>query len=50
MAPGPGRIVEGIGIDLPRPRRGQLLGERRFHAYEDLVRDRLRRAWHHDAA
>lgn len=50
MAPSPGRIVESIDIDLPRPRRERLFGERRFHEYEDLVRDRLRHAWHAEAA
>ena len=50
MAPNPGRIVETIEVDLPRPRDQRLFGERRFHAYEDLIRDRLRRAWHGDAA
>ncbi|MFC4030106.1 ABC transporter ATP-binding protein [Streptomyces polygonati] len=50
MAPNPGRVVESIEVDLPRPRGQDLFGERRFHAYEDLVRDRLRRAWHGDAA
>ncbi|MGW3289206.1 ABC transporter ATP-binding protein [Streptomyces sp. NPDC001002] len=50
MAPGPGRIVESIDVDLPRPRGERLFGERRFHEYEDLVRERLRRAWHSEAA
>ncbi|MET8981164.1 ABC transporter ATP-binding protein [Streptomyces sp. NPDC004539] len=50
MAPRPGRIVDTIEIDLPRPRNERLFRERRFHAYEDLVRDRLRRAWHGAAA
>jgi NitT/TauT family transport system ATP-binding protein len=50
MARGPGRIVESVGIDLPRPRDERLMREHRFHAYEDLVRDRLRRAWHSEAA
>ncbi|MFD4559033.1 ABC transporter ATP-binding protein [Streptomyces sp. NPDC058469] len=50
MAPNPGRIVESIDIDLPRPRGERLFGERRFHEYEDLVRERLRRAWHSEAA
>lgn len=50
MAPSPGRIVESIDIDLPRPRGERLFGERRFHEYEDLVRERLRRAWHSEAA
>ncbi|WP_234443018.1 ABC transporter ATP-binding protein [Streptomyces cellulosae] len=50
MAPGPGRIVDTIDVDLPRPRGERLFGERRFHEYEDLVRDRLRRAWRSEAA
>jgi NitT/TauT family transport system ATP-binding protein len=48
MARAPGRIVDAVQIDLPRPRGEHLLAEHRFHAYEDLVRDRLRRAWHDD--
>ncbi|MEV6508111.1 ABC transporter ATP-binding protein [Streptomyces sp. NPDC051642] len=50
MAPNPGRIVESIDVDLPRPRGERLFGERRFHEYEDLVRERLRRAWQSEAA
>ncbi len=50
MAPGPGRVVDTIDVDLPRPRGERLFGERRFHQYEDLVRDRLRRAWRSEAA
>lgn len=50
MARNPGRIVETVELDLPRPRGERLFGERRFQAYEALVRDRLRRAWHSDAA
>ncbi|GCB49645.1 pyrimidine ABC transporter [Streptomyces sp. NL15-2K] len=50
MAPRPGRIVDTIDVDLPRPRGERLFGERRFHEYEDLIRDRLRRAWHGEAA
>jgi NitT/TauT family transport system ATP-binding protein len=46
MAPRPGRIVEIVDLDLPRPR---LFGER-FHEYEDLIRERLRRAWRTAAA
>jgi NitT/TauT family transport system ATP-binding protein len=46
MAPRPGRIVDVIEIDLPRPRNERLFAERRFHEYEDLIRDRLRGAWH----
>ena len=45
MAPGPGRVVDAVDIDLPRPRRERLLEEREFHAYEHLIRDRLRSAW-----
>jgi NitT/TauT family transport system ATP-binding protein len=45
MAPRPGRIVDVIDVDLPRPRNQRLLQEPRFHEYEDLVRDRLRNAW-----
>ena len=50
MASNPGRIVAEIEVDLPRPRGAHLFGERRFHTYEDLIRERLRRAWHSDAA
>ncbi len=50
MAPRPGRIVDTIEIDLPRPRKDRLFAERRFHEYEDLVRDRLHSAWHREAA
>ena len=46
MAPHPGRIVEIVDVDLPRPR---LFGER-FHVYEDLIRERLRGAWRTEAA
>ncbi len=45
MAPRPGRIVDVIDIDLPRPRNQKLFEERRFHEYEDLIRDRLHTAW-----
>lgn len=45
MAPRPGRIVDVIDIDLPRPRNQKLFEERRFHEYEDLIRDRLHSAW-----
>ena len=46
MALRPGRIVEIVDLDLPRPR---LFGES-FHEYEDLIRERLRRAWRAEAA
>ena len=45
MAPGPGRVVDVVEIDLPRPRSERLFEEHDFHAYEDLIRDRLRSAW-----
>lgn len=45
MAPRPGRIVDVLDIDLPRPRNQRLLEDRRFHEYEDLIRDRLHSAW-----
>ena len=46
MAPRPGRIVDVIDIDLPRPRNERVFAERAFHEYEDLIRDRLHSAWH----
>jgi NitT/TauT family transport system ATP-binding protein len=45
MAPNPGRIVDVIDIDLPRPRNQRLFEEHRFHEYESLVRTRLHSAW-----
>jgi len=45
MAPSPGRVVDVVDIDLPRPRSERLFEERDFHGYEDLIRDRLRSAW-----
>lgn len=45
MAPRPGRIVDVIDIDLPRPRNQRLFEEGKFHHYEDLVRQSLRSAW-----
>jgi NitT/TauT family transport system ATP-binding protein len=45
MAPHPGRIADAVDIDLPRPREVRLLEESRFHAYEDLIRGKLRHAW-----
>ncbi|MEV4343015.1 ABC transporter ATP-binding protein [Actinoplanes sp. NPDC049596] len=47
MAPRPGRITDVIDIDLRRPRGQALLKTPEFHAYEDLVRDRLRGAFHY---
>jgi NitT/TauT family transport system ATP-binding protein len=45
MAPSPGRIVESVGIGLPRPRDQQVFAERSFHEYEDLIREKLHSAW-----
>jgi len=50
MAPRPGRFVEVIEVDLSRPRTERVFGERRFHEYEDLIRERLHRAWRTQAA
>ncbi|MFI5934291.1 ABC transporter ATP-binding protein [Actinoplanes sp. NPDC051494] len=50
MAPRPGRITDVIQVDLPRPRGAELLKTPEFHHYEDLVRDRLRGAFHANAA
>lgn len=45
MAPRPGRIVDVIDVDLPRPRNERLLQDPCFHQYEDQVRESLRSAW-----
>ncbi|MBS2964844.1 ABC transporter ATP-binding protein [Actinocrinis puniceicyclus] len=45
MSARPGRVVDVVEIDLPRPRGERLFEKREFHAYEDLIRDRLRGAW-----
>ena len=50
MAPRPGRIVDVVDVDLPRPRDQGDQGDRGdqrqgFHDYEDLIRDKLRSAW-----
>jgi NitT/TauT family transport system ATP-binding protein len=45
MAPSPGRIVEAVDIGLPRPRDQQVFAERGFHEYEDLIREKLLKAW-----
>jgi NitT/TauT family transport system ATP-binding protein len=37
--------VDVVDVDLPRPRNERLFAERRFHEYEDLIRQRLHRAW-----
>jgi NitT/TauT family transport system ATP-binding protein len=45
MAPNPGRIVESVDIGLPRPRNQEVFAERDFHDCEDLIREKLQRAW-----
>ena len=45
MAPQPGRIVDVLDIDLPRPRSGTQIKTPEFHRHEDLIRDRLQSAW-----
>lgn len=45
MAPRPGRIIDVIDIDLPRPRNADLIKTADFHHFEDLIRDRLQSAW-----
>jgi NitT/TauT family transport system ATP-binding protein len=48
MAPRPGRIVDVVDIDLPRPRTQDLIGSPEFHAYELALRERLRDAFEQD--
>lgn len=45
MAPRPGRIVDVIDVDLPRPRSAEQITSEAFHRYEDLIRERLQSAW-----
>jgi NitT/TauT family transport system ATP-binding protein len=45
MAPRPGRMVDVVDIDLPRPRTQDLIRSPEFHAYELALRDRLRDAF-----
>jgi NitT/TauT family transport system ATP-binding protein len=45
MAPNPGRIVESVDIGLPRPRNQEVFAQRDFHDCEDLIREKLQRAW-----
>ena len=47
MAPKPGRVVDVIDVDLPRPRSAELIKTPAFHTYEDLVRERLQAAFDH---
>jgi NitT/TauT family transport system ATP-binding protein len=41
MSPRPGRFVEAIEIDLPRPRTLDMLSTPRFGEYTKQIRNRL---------
>jgi NitT/TauT family transport system ATP-binding protein len=43
MSPRPGRIVEAVTIDLPRPRTLEMLSAPHFGAIVQTIRDRLDR-------
>jgi NitT/TauT family transport system ATP-binding protein len=43
MSPRPGRFVEAVTIDLPRPRTLEMITSPRFGAYVDRIRGRLDR-------
>ncbi|HEY0888565.1 MAG TPA: ABC transporter ATP-binding protein [Nocardioides sp.] len=50
MAARPGRIVDVVDIDLPRPRTQELIRSPQFHAYELALRERLRDAFEQGVA
>ena len=50
MAPRPGRIIDVIDVDLPRPRNAELVESPEFHAYELRIREQLRFAFGHSEA
>jgi len=50
MAPRPGRIVDVVDIDLPRPRGAAQIKTDAFHHYEDFIRGRLQEAWRSPAS
>ena len=50
MAPRPGRIVDVVDIDLPRPRTQELIRSAEFHRYELALRERLRDAFEQGVA
>jgi NitT/TauT family transport system ATP-binding protein len=43
MSPSPGRIVDEIAIDLPRPRPAHLGEYASFNAYAERIHDAFRR-------
>lgn len=50
MAPKPGRIVETVDIDLPRPRTADLIRSPEFHDHEIVIRELLRWSYEQGAA
>lgn len=49
MTPRPGKIVAEVAIDLPRPRRRQLLGSAEFAGSVSSVRDVMEQYWDESA-